>query len=265
MNINVDIGNSTIKVACMNGFNIIEKTNIDYHNEDVSCKQSFSKFFDSLIFNKIISNAEEISAVNICSVVPKIADKIIDVCKEVFNCEPFIISYKKNNGIKLDLDFPEKVGNDRICDSAYAEYKYSCPCLVVDIGTAIVINVVKDKSLMGGIILPGLQASVKALTANAEQLNDVDITIPKSFIGKNTQECINLGVVFSAAGAINSAAKKICEQYNENFKLIITGFSSKYVLPFLDYEYEFEENLTLKGIEYIWSLNNTGGINETVQ
>lgn len=265
MNINIDIGNSRIKIACMDKFSVIEKTYIYYHNENVLYKQSISKFIDSLLLNKTISNMEEISSVNICSVAPNIVDKVIDACKEVFSYYPFVISYKKNIGIKLDLDFPEKVGNDRICDSSYVAYKYSCPCLVIDIGTAIVINVVKDKSLIGGIILPGLQTSVKALTANAEQLNDIDISIPESFVGKNTQECINLGVVFSAVGAINSLTNKICEQYNENFKLIITGFSSKFVIPFLDYDCEFEENLTLKGIEYISSINCTGGFNEAVK
>lgn len=255
MLLNVDIGNSRIGIACMQDYKILQRYSIDHKRSKLPLDEAFKFVADDIKDEKLCETISDIEAVCICSVVPEILKPVVKSCRNILNIEPFIISHELNLGITLDVDFPDKVGNDRICDCAYAASKFDEPILVIDVGTAIVINIVKDKTLLGGAILPGLQTSIRALSSNTSQLSNICLNVPENYVAKNTRDSINLGIISGAAGAINSIAKHTQEEYGQEFKIILTGYSSKFLIPSLDYDYVLDQNLTLNGIEYIYELN----------
>lgn len=64
-----------------------------------------------------------------------------------------------------------KVGRDRIADAAAAAEHYPLPCMTVDLGTATTYNVISDKKVfLGGFIVPGVQTSLRAISAGTAQL-----------------------------------------------------------------------------------------------
>ena len=63
-------------------------------------------------------------------------------------------------------------------------------------GTATTVSVVdSQKHYIGGMILPGIQISLDALTARASQLGGISIEAPRRVIGKNTVECMKSGIL----------------------------------------------------------------------
>ena len=61
-------------------------------------------------------------------------------------------------------------------------------CVVVDFGTAITYDAVSsDGEYLGGIIAPGIEISIEALTSRAARLTRVDIQRAPALIGKSTE------------------------------------------------------------------------------
>lgn len=257
MVLTVDIGNSRIKLRLIEDFNILSSIIIDSKNHQNSDDMANKILeFKNHLLSDHIQSLSEIKKICICSVVPELTENISKMCKDIFETEIFEIKYDKNLGIKLGVDAPETVGTDRICDCAYAAHKYDCPLIVVDFGTAIVVNVVIDNTFIGGSILPGLQISLDVLNSNASQINNTELAQPKEVVGTDTKTNIDSGIVIGCAGAIDKLISCIKKQYDYDFKTIITGSSANFVLPFLDNEYIFEDNLTNKGIYYLCLINS---------
>ncbi|MDR1140161.1 MAG: type III pantothenate kinase [Planctomycetaceae bacterium] len=125
------------------------------------------------------------------------------------------ISYK-NIPISVDVEFPEKLGLDRLL-SVYAascwrtfnadaaSLEKETRILVVDAGSAITVDLLAGEGYFaGGAILPGLNAMAESLTKISSQLPRVT-TADISFAvypGKNTEEALASGIYWGAVGAI---------------------------------------------------------------
>ncbi|MCD6578322.1 type III pantothenate kinase [bacterium] len=57
--------------------------------------------------------------------------------------------------IKNGYTHPEEIGIDRLLGASFFYRKYKKDLIFVDLGTAITINIIRDRTLTGGYILPG--------------------------------------------------------------------------------------------------------------
>lgn len=115
---------------------------------------------------------------------------------------------------KIAYDSPEQLGQDRVaaCVGAYlfAEGK---DFLVIDCGTAITIDLVRNGVYEGGVIAPGLDMRLKALHDYTHRLPLVSKKLnPGSLIGQNTEECIYHGTVSSAVLEVAGWVEKITKE-----------------------------------------------------
>ena len=67
----------------------------------------------------------------------------------------------------------------------------------------------EKKNYIGGMIYPGVNISLNALTENASQLQGIGLEAPKRIVGKNTIECMKSGVLYSSAAAIDGIIDRI--------------------------------------------------------
>ena len=139
--------------------------------------------------------------------------------------------------IDIKYDRPSEVGADLLAGAIGASAIYSGENLIiVDLGTATTITAVSDKrEFLGGVIMPGLKLAVDSLTKNAARLTEVDIEIPKKFLGSNTKSCIQSGIYFGHIGAIKeviSGYKREVFNISDNTKIRVVatgGFASLFV------------------------------------
>ena len=107
-------------------------------------------------------------------------------------------------GMPIRMDNPREVGADRLVNAVAAYERVGGPCVVVDFGTAITYDCVGAAGeYVGGIIAPGVEISMEALTSRAAAIPKIDLTAPRALIGKSTVEAIRSGVIYGFAAQVD--------------------------------------------------------------
>ena len=93
--------------------------------------------------------------------------------------------------------------------------------------------------------------SLKQRTAQLPLLSISDFV---STIGKDTSSSIASGVVISVVGMIE---KTINDLSSSNVFVYLTGGNAKKIIPYLNFDFVYEESLVLYGVNALWKLNNS--------
>ena len=127
----------------------------------------------------------------------------------------------------VEVDEPEKVGLDRLCNALAATClaKRNEPVLIVDIGSAATLDVVSgDGRFLGGAIMPGFHASAAALQKISHCLPVIetdDLRFP-AYPGRNTTAAIESGLFWGMVGAIRQFLA-FAQEGHEQALLLLTG------------------------------------------
>ncbi len=247
----IDIGNSRIKYALFEQDKIISQASYTEPSE--------LKFF-------ILKSETTDSA--ICSVVPEKSKIVYEVIKNITGKPPLIISNSIKTNLEITYKTPETLGADRICSAEgafflfkksdmYKGYSKKTFILSIDFGTATTINVIEyPGNFVGGLIAPGLDMMFNSLNKGTAQLPDVDISDFSSIIGESTKSSIASGVVSSVVGMIEKTILYL--KRDKSTKLIsiyLTGGHAKKIIPFLNFDFVYEENLVLYGVNTLAKIN----------
>ncbi len=238
MILTIDVGNTTIALV---GFD--SNTNVIFSDKI----PSDLNFYEPL--KKALSGLT-VSCALISSVVPALTEPLSKAIYELYEIVPRVINAKMYSGIlSFAIPEPEKLGLDRIADSAWVALNYQLPAITVDLGTATTINVIgKDSVFLGGIIASGILTSLNSLCEHTAQLPKIDLDFPENVIGKNTRECMLSGAVYGAAAMIEGIVKRIEEEIGEQASCILTGGGAALVKPFLPSRFIYEPFLAARGI-----------------
>jgi type III pantothenate kinase len=125
--------------------------------------------------------------------------------------DPFVVvGPGVRTGVPLLVDNPREVGADRVMNTLAAHRLFGTACVVVDFGTSTNIDVVSARGeFLGGALAPGIEISLDALATRAAALRSVELTRPRSVIGKNTVECLQSGVLYGFAGQVDGLVRRI--------------------------------------------------------
>ena len=127
----------------------------------------------------------------------------------------------------VEVDEPEKVGLDRLCNALAATCltKRNEPVLIVDIGSAATLDVVSgDGRFLGGAIMPGFRASAFALQSVSHCLPVIEadnLRFP-AYPGRNTVAAIEAGLFWGMVGAIRQFLA-FAQEGHEHALLLLTG------------------------------------------
>mgnify|MGYP003693946279 CR=1 FL=1 len=141
-----------------------------------------------------------------------------------------------------------------------AFHKYGTAAIVVDFGSSICVDVVSAKGeFLGGAIAPGVQVSSDAAAARSAALRRVELTRPRSVVGKNTVECMQSGAVFGFAGLVDGLVNRIREDVDgfggDDVAVVATGHTAPLVLPDLHTVERYDQHLTLDGLRLVFERN----------
>ena len=230
----IDIGNTFIKCGVFDRKDLIDRLAIQSINELSSILKKYK-------LNKVI----------ISSVVPEKSKDFINYINQKLNITIHVISYKDTN-LKLKVEEPATIGNDRICNIYSAIKNYTGPIIIIDFGTATTYDVINSNNeFIGGIIAPGIETSIKNLISKAALLKDIKFKFPQSVIGKNTTTNIQSGVMYGSISQVEGLINKIELESNEKYTVLLTGGFSELLSPYLNIEHIVDIDLTLKGMFYI--------------
>ena len=150
--------------------------------------------------------------------------------------------------ITVDIESPSQLGKDRLADAVGAVSCYGAPAIVIDFGTATTVGIInEDKTYLGGMIIPGVKTSLNALSQRASQLPSITIEKPRHFIGRNTLECMQSGILYGTAAMIDGLIDKLLPNL-KNAHLIATGGMAKTIVPHSQHQITCDPYLLFKGI-----------------
>ena len=177
-------------------------------------------------------------------------------CKRLTGREALVVNYTLDTGLTFAVDEPAKVGRDRIADAAAAAAHYPLPCMTVDLGTATTYNVISDKKVfLGGFIVPGVQTSLRAISAGTAQLPPIAPEPPEHLIGANTVAALNNGAMFGTAAMLDGLADRVEAELGQPLTVVATGGLAPYIMPCCKRKIIYDADLLFKGLALIWERN----------
>ncbi|MFA7416955.1 MAG: type III pantothenate kinase [Acholeplasma sp.] len=240
-----DVGNTSIYTGISKG-TLIDDTfrmNTDIHKSPDEYFVTLKSFIDPKVITGVV----------IGSVVPLVRQTLIEMTKKYLKLEPVVIEPGTKTGIFVKADNPKEVGADLIANSAGIEH--ANPTLIIDLGTANKMIYVKNHQITGVIIAPGMQLGINALDGNTALLHEVDIIVPKKYLGNNTIHCIQSGVVYGTIVMIEGMVERIKEEVKEDFDVILTGGLSGLIIDHIRLDLTLDPELVLKGLLNIYHKN----------
>ena len=249
----VDIGNTNIVVGG------IDKDKI-YFIERLSTNRTKTELeyaidFKSLMDIHKISPAQFEGGI-ISSVVPQITGIVRVAAEKILKKKVQILSPGTKTGLNIKIDNPAQLGSDLVADAVAGVNLYPVPQIIIDIGTATTFCVLdSNRNYVGGLILPGPQISLDALTARASQLSGISMEAPKHVIGKNTLDCMKSGIVNGNASTMDGLIERIEEELGEQATVLATGGLAKCIIPYCKRKIILDDELLLKGLYIIYQKN----------
>lgn len=150
---------------------------------------------------------------------------------------------------------PETLGKDRIANAAYAAtLRNSGPAAVLDMGTCIKWDLIDENGVyLGGSISPGMEMRYKAMHTFTGKLPLLEPKKQRE-IGRTSADSMHAGVYQGIEAEINALIMRYKAEF-QGLTIFVTGGDSNY-FEFPSKSNIFAtENLTLKGLFYIYQLN----------
>lgn len=249
----VDIGNSNISLGVFQGEELRATWRIA---TDVN-KQAdeYEALFQGMLSIRSLQPSCIKESV-ICSVVPPLTGVFQEFCERYLGHKPLIVGMGVKTGIRINYESPRDVGADRVADAVAAYHKYGGPVIVVDFGTATVIDAISgDGVYLGGAIAPGIGIAAEALFARTSKLHRVELIAPPTAIGKNTADSMQSGLIFGYVGLVEELVRRFQKELGEKARVIATGGLASIIAKETPVLETVDPNLTLDGLRLIHQMN----------
>lgn len=223
----LDVGNSQIYCGVFRDLELV--TQFRHASTARSSSDEIGVFLRGALRENDV-NPEEIRTIAISSVVPELNYSLRACCQKYFRIEPMLMRPGIKTGLKIAYKDPKEVGSDRIADAMGAiKLVPDRNLIVVDFGTATTVcAITKDRTFLGGNIMPGVRLAMEVLESKTAKLPSVEIKPAKSAIGKTTVDSIQSGLYWSNVGMVRELSQRItAEAFADEAPLLIAtgGFA----------------------------------------
>jgi type III pantothenate kinase len=193
----------------------------------------------------------------VSTVVPQLGREYIGMSERYMGGSCLLVGPSVKTGMPIRVDNPRELGADRLGNAVAAHDRVGGACVAVDFGTSTNFDIVSAAGeYLGGVIGPGVEISMEALTERTAKLPRIDLTEPAHAIGKNTQEAMESGFVHGFAGLVDGITRRVGDELGDEATVIATGGLASAIVPFCDTIDEVDDLLTLTGLRLIYDRNS---------
>ena len=254
----IDVGNTQTHIGAFDGAELVEHWRFGTDAEATADELAI-RVSNVLALRELTLDGIDGSIVS--SVVPELTPEYGQMASRYLEARHLSVVPGIKTGIAILMDNPHELGADRLVNAVAAYDRFGGPCAVVDFGTAITFDAISDRGeYLGGVIGPGVQISMDALTERAARLPKVDFSEPSGVIGRTTQASLQSGMVYGFAGAIDAIARRIQIELGAETSFVATGGGAAAIVPYCDLIDEIDDLLTLRGLRLIWNMNKPSGL-----
>jgi type III pantothenate kinase len=240
----IDISNSYTKVAFASAVRVCPPVGIA--TGKVSAR-TIAEFLEQRNVGKVV----------VSSVVPAKNSAIAAAARK--KAKVIWLDWKLKLGVEIDYPNPQSIGADRLANAAAVAELYGFPAIAVDFGTAVTFDIVSEqRTYVGGVIAPGLEAMTHFLYQRTALLPKLLLKEPRRTVGKSTTEAMLSGAVFGYRGLIREILGRIrAEQFPRKRACVVaTGGYARLIGGCLPEIGVIHPQLTLEGLRIAANLNN---------
>ena len=245
----VDVGNTQTALCLYRGSELVDHWRLA--TERSSTADELGVLLGGLL------DFEVVDGICLASTVPVLVREWETLASKWAHAPLLVVGPGVKTGIPIRYDDPRELGPDRIVNSIAARERYGSPVIVVDFGTSTNFDVVSGAGeYLGGVIGPGVEISLEALTARTAKLPRIDLTGPQGAIGKHTTAAIQSGFAYGFAGLVDGINRRLADELGERAGFIATGGLAATIAPHCETIDEVDPLLTLRGLRLIYERNN---------
>ena len=254
----ININNTQIKVGGYHGTDLLVHwriaTDLDKTDDEYAMILRGLFQYAGLEFPAVESAA-------ISSVVPPLTEVFERLCSRYFGVAPLVVGPGVRTGMRILYEHPKEVGADRICNAIAVYEKHGGPAIVVDFGTATTFTAVSaEGDFLGGAIAPGIGISVDALAEHTAQLPRVELSKPKTVIGRSTVTAMQAGIIFGFVGQVEEIVRRIRAELGVQAVTVATGGWAELIVDDCRCFDHLDPLLTLEGLRIIHERNRTADV-----
>lgn len=231
--LDVDIGNSRLKWRFI-GENAVAERGAVPHSTDT--------------WSAIAAGHPTVGRVRVSNVAgPAMAQAFADWVQARFGVgAEFAVARQQAADVTCGYRSPETLGVDRWLAVLAAWEKVVGPCVVVDAGSAITVDILADRGChLGGYIVPGLRMMQRALYTGTSAVKIEDPAVARLSPGVDTREAVLHGCLAMAIALI----QKTCADVRASV-VVLTGGDAEVLANLLDgnVAVEVDPELVLDGL-----------------
>ena len=251
----VDVGNTQSHVGLFEGDELTEHWR--FHTARTATADELAVYVAALLRLRGLT-LDDIEALAVSCVVPALAQEYDQLIVRYLGGRGALVGPEIRTGMPIRIDNPRELGADRLVNAVAAWDHFGGPCIAVDFGTAVNYDVVSsDGEYIGGVIAPGIEISLEALSQRAAALPRIRLEAPESAIGRGTLSAIQSGVIYGYAGQVDGLVGRIREELGNEAPAIATGGFAAIIAPHCEQIDEVDDLLTLTGLRLIWERNRS--------
>ena len=193
----------------------------------------------------------------VSSVVPAVTDPVARVLRRATRSTPLVVRHRLRFPFKLGVGNPKELGVDRLCAAAGSMSPRTRSLIIVDVGSAITVDLVLNRVYRGGYIMAGPAMSLTALGDYASRLPRLSFGAARrvSVPFRSTSESMLAGVTVASAGAIEAAVRQHRSVAGRSVSVALTGGGAPSLRRRLPTSWRYEPHATAAGLFRIYGLN----------
>ncbi|TET34989.1 MAG: type III pantothenate kinase [Planctomycetota bacterium] len=236
----VDVGNTSCSFGLARGGQVFRTGHISAG--ELRFDEFWKKFTADL-------DSTEPTDMFVASVNPDNEKPLVEWAEKLFNLEAKRPRKDVPVDVRIDLDAPDEIGDDRLLNALAVARVYGTPAIVVDFGTAVTFDVIsREGAYLGGAILPGIQMALDALYERTALLPHLDLISEGPVIGKTTLEAMSSGIYYGYAGMIDSMIERFLAEIGSETFVVSTGGEGEMLMEASRHIREWNPELTLRGL-----------------
>jgi type III pantothenate kinase len=240
----VDIGNTAIKVASVQSNRVVRAARV--HGAAGASAIAAA-------IRRVAGSAGAAAAI-VSSVDASATARVRRAVRAAVGVDAIVVSARLPLPIRVAVREARTVGADRLCAAVGALGGRGRHVVVVDVGTAVTVDLVVDRVFRGGVIFPGPAMSLAALHRFTAALPQVALGSGPGGIDR-TDLAMRLGARLAAAGGIRAAVAEMDRRAGFRPGRVITGGYAGRILPWVPGGWRRAPDLTLLGLARIAEYN----------
>ena len=251
----IDVGNSNISLGIFQDSALRMKAKISVKTRR-SADEYAAVLYDLMRMNHIAR--EEIEGCILASVVPELTGLVEDAARIVTGTQVLRVGPGIRTGFRIRIDDPSQLGGDLAADTLAALTEYGAPLVVIDAGTVTtIIAVDRNRTYLGGCILPGIRPSAMLLKEATALLPSIELGNGEdACLGRNSADAMRCGLLLGSAMMVDGFIDRYTALSGmAGAKYVATGGSAPLVTARCRKEIAQDPDLTLKGLRYLYEAN----------